>query len=687
LKELWGEIRAKIIKKRNVINIVAIYIIALGAGALVFYRLIPVILNYPPDIFTVKYDVKYSGFSYTQHTVIFFALALLFGTVALLRALRGIEKWRDFFVAGDQESYLQIQPIRKKCLNLPYVIYIIQISVLLIIYNVTVLFFTVGAGATIPYSIIVGHNILILAFGTLTGIISLIFSKRVFEKILYQTYHGETQEGIRIGLKPKIFLQILPLIIVSILLTSLMSYSRLVEEKGDLLFKVYQARLRNKFSNDGGIINRNQVQKILSGIKLENKEDTYFIMTPQGRSFTGNGIPVSPFFIFYLKNFSPLYNGRVYSDTGYTQGAVIKIKGEGGDWVVGVQYQVSSYQIITFFLVNLISLLILNIVVLYYFSKSISGDISLVAKNLTEIAKGETVNLDMKLPVTSNDEMADLIIAFNKIQELEKANLKDIKEKQAMLVEGERLASLGQLIGGIAHNLRTPIMSISGGIEAVKELVQEYHDSIEDETVTKEDLYEICDETLSWLEAMKPYCAYMSDIITTVREQAIPLNVFSANSFSLDELVKRVELLMKYELTKNQCTLKADLAADISLSIQGELSQLVQVFTNLIVNAIQSYEGKGGEIEFRIVKEEKNILFMIQDHGAGIPSEIQMRLFKEMVTTKGKKGSGLGLYLSHSNIKGRFGGEMWFESTEGKGSIFYISLPIAQKRLNEGVSS
>jgi signal transduction histidine kinase len=215
---------------------------------------------------------------------------------------------------------------------------------------------------------------------------------------------------------------------------------------------------------------------------------------------------------------------------------------------VGVKYHIVSYQLATFFLVNLISLLVLNIFVLYYFSKSLSGDISLVAKNLTEVAKGETVNLDMKLPVTSNDEMADLIIAFNKIQELEKANLKSIQEKQAMLVEGERLASLGQLIGGIAHNLRTPIMSISGGIEAVKELVQEYHDSIDDEAVTKEDLHEICDETLTWLEAMKPYCGYMSEIITTVREQAVPLNILSTNNFSLEELVRRLELLMKYEL-------------------------------------------------------------------------------------------------------------------------------------------
>jgi signal transduction histidine kinase len=59
----------------------------------------------------------------------------------------------------------------------------------------------------------------------------------------------------------------------------------------------------------------------------------------------------------------------------------------------------------------------------------------------------------------------------------------------------------------------------------------------------------------------------------------------------------------------------------------------------------------------------------------GIPEDIQQKLFKEMVTTKGTMGNGLGLYMSYATIKGRFGGDLWFESEYGKGTTFYISIP------------
>ena len=73
--------------------------------------------------------------------------------------------------------------------------------------------------------------------------------------------------------------------------------------------------------------------------------------------------------------------------------------------------------------------------------------------------------------------------------------------------------------------------------------------------------------------------------------------------------------------------------------------------------------------------------FCLKDYGKGIPFQIQEKLFKEMVTTKGKGGTGLGLYMSNATIKGRFGGTMWFESTPGQGSTFMISDPIQAQTL------
>ncbi|MEN6316859.1 MAG: histidine kinase N-terminal 7TM domain-containing protein [Clostridiaceae bacterium] len=267
-----------------------------------------------------------------------------------------------------------------------------------------------------------------------------------------------------------------------------------------------------------------------------------------------------------------------------------------------------------------------------------------------------------------------IIILFKDITD-HKKHIEAIKEQQAILLEQERLASLGQLIGGIAHNLKTPIMSIAGGIEALRDLAFEYRDSIGDMSVTDQDHKEIAKEMMSWLDRIKPYCSYMSDVISAVKGQAVQMNASITSKFTVDELIKRVELLMKHELKKFHCVLDIVSQIDMTTEIKGEVNNLVQVFDNIIINAMQSYEGQNGSIELKIVRSGDNVEFSFKDYGKGIPKEVTDKLFREMVTTKGKNGTGLGLYMSYSTIKGRFGGNMSFTSKEGCGTTIFISIP------------
>ena len=111
--------------------------------------------------------------------------------------------------------------------------------------------------------------------------------------------------------------------------------------------------------------------------------------------------------------------------------------------------------------------------------------------------------------------------------------------------------------------------------------------------------------------------------------------------------------------------------------IKGNINSLVQVINNIISNAIQAYNGKTNKnIDFIIKVKDNNLIFTIQDYGCGMPKKVQDKLFKEMITTKGKNGTGLGLFMSYSNIRAHFNGNISFESEEGKGTIFTISLPI-----------
>ena len=256
-------------------------------------------------------------------------------------------------------------------------------------------------------------------------------------------------------------------------------------------------------------------------------------------------------------------------------------------------------------------------------------------------------------------------------------DLKAIQNSQSMLIERERLASLGQMIGGIAHNLKTPIFSISGAAEGIGDLVKEYKESISDPNVTIEDHLEIAHDMEEWVSKIKNYSEYMSDVITAVKGQAITFTEKSDEAFTIGELVKNVSILMKHELQQSLITLNTDIKMDESFEIKGNINSLVQVINNLISNAIQSYEGKPHcVIDFTIFKNENNINFTIQDYGKGINNKIQEKLFKEMITTKGKNGTGLGLFMSASNIKAQFNGNIKFTSTEGKGSTFNIIIPI-----------
>jgi signal transduction histidine kinase len=261
--------------------------------------------------------------------------------------------------------------------------------------------------------------------------------------------------------------------------------------------------------------------------------------------------------------------------------------------------------------------------------------------------------------------------------------MEKIQENQGILLERERLASLGQLIGGIAHNLKTPIMSVAGGIDQLQWLSKEYETSIGDPEVNIQDHKEIAAEMQQWLGKMKLHMGYMSDIISTVKDQASKFNNPGKTWFTVDELLKRVKILMQHELIKNKCNYKQNILVSSGVKIDGDINSMVQILDNVIANAIQAYGSKGGEIVLKITQDGDKLLFAICDFASGIDDKVKDRLFKEMVTTKGKHGTGLGLYMSYSTIKGMFRGNMWFESSAGKGTKFYIQLPIHEEQVTE----
>ena len=289
--------------------------------------------------------------------------------------------------------------------------------------------------------------------------------------------------------------------------------------------------------------------------------------------------------------------------------------------------------------------------------------------------KDKYFNVEASGIFSKNSFLGTLILLKDVSQHVIDRNI--IEDKQSMLMEKERLASLGQMIGGIAHNLKTPIMSIAGAAEGLTDLTKEYDISIGDSSVTNEDHHEIVKDMNSWIEKVKTHTSYMSDVITAVKGQAVAFAETSTDSFTISELLTHIDVLMKHELKNALIDLNTSVLVPTSLSIKGNINSLVQVINNIISNAIQAYNGKTNKnIDFIIKVKDNNLIFTVQDYGCGMPKKVQDKLFKEMITTKGKNGTGLGLFMSYSNIRAHFNGNMSFESTEGKGTRFDITIPL-----------
>lgn len=637
--------------------------------------LIPILLNYAPGSINTAFDVKMSYCSYTVQFIIigFVLMALIFISTKLF--LRDIDNWYE----NSQKNILPnnqktIQSVRKKCFKLPYIIFLFEIIVPSLIIASIVLF--TGSHHNI---MIIKILFLVISFALLLAVFTYIFSKDIYTEILAKTYKDGTNIGVRVNLRAKIAMQILPVFISVLLLTSFVGYSRTVKEKEDIYYKLYHEKLISAFDNSQ-TYSIEQIKNILeTQIDLYTPfSDSKFILL-NGNTIVIHGQKPSNFMISYTEELSEQYNGRTYDSYGVdTQGATLKLNmADGSICYVCVSYSISSIETLEFLCYLIFALLIIISFVLYYFSTSISKDIEIVTKGLNSISTNSSATFNQKLPVISNDEFGDLTVAFNKVQLQNASHLEQLKSNQDLLMERERLASLGQLIGGIAHNLKTPIMSISGAAEGLKDLVKEYDSSIDDPEVNSQDHHDIAKDMNEWIVKIKDYTEYMSDVITAVKGQAVALSAEKNVNFTVEELIKRVTILMRHELKNALIDLNINLNVPNDLIINGDINSLVQVINNMISNAIQAYNGKTNEcIDLNINTDSNTLIITIKDYGSGMSEQVKNKLFKEMITTKGKNGTGLGLFMSYSNIRAHFNGNITFESEEGKGTSFHIILPL-----------
>ena len=645
---------------------------------ILLYFIMPLVQNFPPLSENIAFQEQLEELTHIQQYIIAYILCISVHTLSFFLLMRKIFAYLKKYYNNDKISYNEILSVRKDCINIPYKVFLVQMVLIIAIG----MFFNIIMIINL-FNIII-FTLIIIVIASIISVILLIGTQKMLYKVNISTYEVcnkyEKNIGYRITNSKNLLFQMIPFILVILIVISLIGYSKAVQQEGFATANYYRAYLEmNKVSSDN--VSMESLKNLLNNIPLQSDKDYYFIITPNDEQiYTSNPDgSISDFVLKYRDFFYEQSNGVLYEAYGVDEQLYIVdiTDSNGGTWYYGFKYPVVDFDLFLYYFELIIVVFIAYTILLSVWSHNISNNLIKTTESLKDILDDENLDKNNILPIVSNDEFGDLSYYYNKIQEFTVNNIEKIHENQNMLMESERLASLGQLIGGIAHNLKTPIMSTSGAIEGLSDLIKEYDSSIDDPEVNSKDHHDIARDMNEWIAKMREYIAYMSDIITAVKGQAVTLSESDAVHFTLDELVKRVDILMKHELKNAIVYLNIGIKTDEKTILNGDINSLVQVINNMISNSIQAYNGKPEQkIDLIIDKKDDNIIIAVRDYASGLPKKVQEKLFKEMITTKGKNGTGLGLYMSYSTIRAHFNGDIKFETEEGKGTTFYIILPL-----------
>jgi len=260
------------------------------------------------------------------------------------------------------------------------------------------------------------------------------------------------------------------------------------------------------------------------------------------------------------------------------------------------------------------------------------------------VARGDlTHTIDLE-----QGEMGELAGAFNRMQAR-------LAASQRQLLVSEKLASVGRLAAGVAHEINNPLTGI---LTFAEELLEE----ADDDAPQRED-YEVIQH-----EAIR--CRTIVRNLLDFARQGQP----AAAAISPHLVLRRTVQLVGRLAAFHDVVLDDQVPADLP-SVMGDATQLQQVFLNLMVNAAEAMQGNG-RLTLRGRATEQDVVLELADTGPGIDEDDLPRIFEPFFSTKGGKSSGLGLSVSW-NIIDQHGGELSVESRRGQGTVFRVRLPAA----------
>ncbi|MEM6450365.1 MAG: ATP-binding protein [Cyanobacteria bacterium P01_D01_bin.105] len=408
----------------------------------------------------------------------------------------------------------------------------------------------------------------------------------------------------------------------------------------------------------------------------------------------------------------------------------------GPDWLFVTVYPKSllsdiALDTIQFVLIAGLSALLVEVILLFFVLKNqVASPLSHLTTASQKLADGD---FDDNLQTTRQDELGQLASSFTKMAHqlqstfqdlqkkiaekeqaevliLEKNNaleqaFKELQTAQLQTVQNEKMATLGNLVAGVAHEINNPIGFLNGSIKNAENYIQDLFEHLEiyqkhqppNETVQESaedvDLEFLLADFPKLLNSMRGATDRIKSISTSLR------------TFSRADMEKKVKtdlhagldstiLILKYRLKANEHRPEIVIKKNYGTLPEIECfpGQLNQVFMNILANAIDMFDEMAQQTTFENLKHNPQKITIqtgisapqtavevrISDNGKGMSQEVKSRIFENLFTTKAVgKGTGLGMAITHEIITETHSGEIIVETTLGQGSTFMISLPIS----------
>ena len=263
-----------------------------------------------------------------------------------------------------------------------------------------------------------------------------------------------------------------------------------------------------------------------------------------------------------------------------------------------------------------------------------------------------------QLPSPREDEIGTLQKSFHRLLKRVKEDEREKERTQRNLLQTEKMAAVGKLTAGVAHEINNPLGGLLNCI---------YHFKRGGQSPERQQEY---------LQLMEDGIKRIQKTVTNLLEYArTPRLERSATDFN--SIVEKSLSLLDYPIRKNHIEVSKDISCQLP-SIEVDRNQMAQVFVNIFLNAIQAME-EGGVLKIGARTLDERLIMTISDTGKGIREDALPKVFDPFFTTKGEgKGTGLGLWITQGIVE-RHGGTIELSSQEGKGTTVEIQLPLPKK--------